>query len=123
MSECEALCSRLAIVSEGRIKTIGLISDLKKNFAKGFVIILKANIDTNVDNLKTKILEIFGTQCHLKYENLGIIHYNLVSEDIKLSQMFSSLEAIKNEHKLEDYLVSNASLEQAFHSIIESNEQ
>jgi len=41
------LCSRLAILSNGVLKTIGFLTDLKNSFAKGFIIILKVNINTN----------------------------------------------------------------------------
>ena len=121
MSECEALCSRLAIVSNGQIKTIGFIADLEKSYAKGFIIIVKVSSDSNVDLFKSKMIECFGDCCALKYENFGVIHYNLISDDINLSQIFHTLETIKSELNLEDYYVSNASLEQAFHTIVESD--
>jgi len=121
MEECEALCSRIAIMSNGILQTIGYIGDIKKKYAKGFTIILKVNINCDeniVEHLKSRVYESFGDNCLLKYENFGVIYYNLVSETLKLSQIFSTLENLKTEFSLEDYYVSNASLEQAFLQIV-----
>ncbi|CAG2162425.1 unnamed protein product [Oppiella nova] len=125
MSECEALCSRLAIVSNGVIKTIGYVSQLKSSYAKGFDIILKVRNDANdeiIEALKARISEIFGDKCLIKYDNFGVIYYNLIRRDIKLSQIFHSLQELKNEFPLEDYFVANASLEQAFLSMVAMDE-
>jgi ABC-type multidrug transport system ATPase subunit len=126
MEECEALCSRLAIMSNGVLKTIGFISDIKKIYAKGFTLILKVNLncdESNVEELKSKVYETFGDNCILKYENFGVIYYHLNPENIKLSQIFHTLDTLKTEFQLEDYYVSNASLEQAFLSIIGETNQ
>ncbi len=126
MEECEALCSRLAIMSNGVLKTIGFISDIKKIYAKGFTLILKVNLNCDqniVEELKSKVYETFGYNCILKYENFGVIYYHLNSENIKLSQIFGTLDTLKTEFQLEDYYVSNASLEQAFLSIIGQTNQ
>ncbi|CAG2111016.1 unnamed protein product, partial [Medioppia subpectinata] len=126
MSECEALCSRLAIVSKGVIKSVGYVSQLKTCFAKGYDIILKVRNDSNeeiIDKLKAKMSSTFGNKCLLKYDNYGVIYYNLIRRDIKLSQIFQSLQTLKHEFEFEDYFVANASLEQAFLSIVASNER
>ncbi|CAG2111015.1 unnamed protein product, partial [Medioppia subpectinata] len=65
MSECEALCSRLAIVSKGVIKTVGYVSQLKTSFAKGYDIMLKVRKDANeeiIDQLKAKMSSTFGNK-------------------------------------------------------------
>jgi hypothetical protein len=77
----------------------------------------------NVEELKSKVYETFGDNCILKYENFGVVYYHLNSENIKLSQIFQKLETFKNEYNLEDYYVSNASLEQAFLSIVGQTNQ
>ena len=59
MFECEALASRLAIVSKGQIKTIGFITDLQKSFAKGFQIIVKLSPQSNTELLKSQMTKIW----------------------------------------------------------------
>jgi ABC-type multidrug transport system ATPase subunit len=143
MSECEALCSRLAIVgTDGRIKTIGFIDELKKRFAKGFHITVKVtqqtqnthqhidrdidtDTDTDIERERDPLIDCFPDSVCLKtYHNRGLTHYHLVSDTIKLWQIFHTLERVKSEVKaLEDYIVSNASLEQAFHQVLQSQTQ
>lgn len=42
MEECEALCTRLAIMVNGEFKCIGSTQHLKNKFSQGFVLIIKA---------------------------------------------------------------------------------
>ncbi|CAG2173939.1 unnamed protein product [Oppiella nova] len=117
MTECEALCSRLAIVSKGVLKAIGFTAHLKSFYAKGFDLIVKVKSDSNeviVDEVKRRMNDTFGDNCVKKYDNFGVIYYNLQSVDSRLSQIFQSLNQLKLELHFEDYFVSNASLERAF---------
>lgn len=41
MEECEALCTRLAIMVNGRFKCLGSTQHLKNKFAKGYTLIVK----------------------------------------------------------------------------------
>ena len=127
MSECEALCSRLAIVSDGTIKTIGHLDELNRKYAKGFHIIIKtkqnSNTGSSTEILKTRMLSAFGPSLSEKYSNFGVIHFSLNTNanDIKLWQILTALESIKIECNLEDYYVSDSTLYQTFHTIIEQD--
>ncbi|CAG2101078.1 unnamed protein product, partial [Medioppia subpectinata] len=124
MIECQILCNRLAILSKGVIKTIGFTDELKTRYAVGFDIIVKVNRDSNeaiIETLKCRMREMFGEKCVEKYSNFGLIYYNLMNSDIKLPQIFNSLQTLKCELNLEDYLVSNSSLQQVFLSITQSD--
>ena len=44
MEECEALCSRLAIMVNGQFQCFGSVSHLKNKFALGFTIITKMKV-------------------------------------------------------------------------------
>ncbi|CAG2103679.1 unnamed protein product, partial [Medioppia subpectinata] len=123
MIECQTLCDRLAIVSKGVIKTIGFTDELKNRYGKGFDVILKINGETSdeiISTLKSRMHDLFGDKCVEKYSNLCVIYYNL-NLDLKLSQIFGSLETLKCELNLEDYLVTNSSLEQTFLAITQTN--
>jgi ABC-type multidrug transport system ATPase subunit len=41
MEECEALCTRLAIMVNGRFKCLGSTQHLKNKFARGYTLIVK----------------------------------------------------------------------------------
>ncbi|XP_054163713.1 phospholipid-transporting ATPase ABCA3-like [Oppia nitens] len=124
MEECETLCSRLAILSNGVIKTIGSLPQLRKSFANGFDIILKVNCDSsdNInDELDSKMKQLFGEKCINKYSNCGVFYYHLIRDDIKLSQIFKSLQTLKQNFNLEDYMCANSGLQQAFLAITTFN--
>lgn len=42
MEECEALCTRLAIMVNGEFKCLGSTQHLKNKFSKGFILTIKA---------------------------------------------------------------------------------
>lgn len=41
MEECEALCSRLAIMENGQFRCLGSIQHLKSKFGQGYTVIIK----------------------------------------------------------------------------------
>lgn len=51
MDECEALCNRIAIMSAGQFYCIGPITDLKQQFALGFVLSLELSGNSTVDDV------------------------------------------------------------------------
>lgn len=48
MDECEALCTRLAIIVNGEFKCIGSVQHLKNKFSKGFTLMIKLKKQTTV---------------------------------------------------------------------------
>ena len=49
MEECEALCSRVGIMVNGRLQCLGSIQHLKARFGKGFMLELKLNLPEKSD--------------------------------------------------------------------------
>jgi len=45
MEECEALCTKLAIMVNGTFKCIGSIQHLKAKFGQGYLVIVKVGLD------------------------------------------------------------------------------
>lgn len=52
MEECEALCTRLAIMVNGEFKCIGSTQHLKNKFSQGFVLIVKAQKNESEEKAK-----------------------------------------------------------------------
>lgn len=66
MEECEALCTRLAIMVNGRFKCLGSPQHLKNKFAKGYTLTVKMKIsdkmrfnDTELNPIKDFIKTSF----------------------------------------------------------------
>lgn len=73
MDECEALCSRLAIMVAGKFRCLGEITTLKNKFGQGYTVQLKISSDATEENLislKTSFIETFDNKCALVDEHL-----------------------------------------------------
>ncbi|XP_039428969.1 phospholipid-transporting ATPase ABCA1-like [Culex pipiens pallens] len=127
MEECEALCTRLAIMVNGEFKCIGSTQHLKNKFSQGFVLIIKAKKTDSV--VKTpeglvpevpdlqKIKDFVGenfTDTLLKEEYQDLLTYYIRSQNLKWSQIFGIMENCKSTLNVEDYSIGQTSLEQVF---------
>uniref|UniRef100_A0A8C6MKT9 ABC transporter domain-containing protein n=1 Tax=Moschus moschiferus TaxID=68415 RepID=A0A8C6MKT9_MOSMO len=118
MEECDALCTKLAIMVKGKFMCLGSPQHLKNKFGNVYILKVKINIDENknkLEDLKTFIETTFpGSE--LKDENRGIINYYVPSKNNSWGKvnMFGILEEAKEEFSLEDYSVSQITLEQVF---------
>jgi len=133
MEECEALCTRLAIMVNGEFKCLGSTQHLKSKFSKGYVLNIKlqksssADWDThinenlhstdtqkNVSNIKQYISANFpGTILKEEYQGL-MTYYVPPTEELKWPIMFGLMEKAKAKYHIEDYSISQTSLEQVF---------
>ncbi|XP_040297886.1 ATP-binding cassette sub-family A member 3 [Bufo bufo] len=114
MEECEALCTRLAIMVNGQLKCLGSPQHLKCKFGSGYTLLAKTS--RGGDDLvafKDFVETVFpGSQ--LKHEHQGMVHYHITNQDLSWPQVFGTLEKAKEKFDLEDYCVSQISLEQVF---------
>ncbi|KAL1501623.1 hypothetical protein ABEB36_006920 [Hypothenemus hampei] len=141
MAECEALCNDLKIMKHGTIRKEGTISKLK-NEISGFNVKLKLRTTKNerdevdgigssitqrrittVNELKTHLKSIFPTG-EFRDEHQGLLHFYIKSVDKKWAQLFRQFEELKAESDLiEDYSISEASLEDVFLAIAKPDEK
>ncbi|KAG1677981.1 ATP-binding cassette sub-family A member 2 [Nymphon striatum] len=101
MEECEALCSRLAIMVNGQFKCLGSIQHLKNRFGEGYCV-----------SMRTKIINDDYDNSDEKHYNL--LKYELKSESISLSYVFAKMEEALDELPIEDYSVSQNTLDNVF---------
>ncbi|MEE6516955.1 hypothetical protein FKM82_026848, partial [Ascaphus truei] len=114
MEECEALCTRLAIMVNGQLKCIGSPQHLKGKFGSGYTLIAKTpGGGEELPAFKDFIDTVFPGSV-LKHEHQGMVHYHLTSQELSWAQVFGTLEKAKEKYMLEDYCVSQISLEQVF---------
>jgi ATP-binding cassette subfamily A (ABC1) protein 3 len=65
MEECEALCTRLAIMVQGQFKCLGSTQHLKNKFSKGFILTIKIGKDESqrgderLEEIKLFVIEQF----------------------------------------------------------------
>ncbi|CAL9693308.1 unnamed protein product [Knipowitschia caucasica] len=118
MEECEALCTRLAVMVNGQFKCLGSPQHLKSKFGSGYTLLAKVHVDAELEDTDLLLFKHFiestfpGSQ--LKDEHQGMVHYHLTDKSLTWAQVFGTLEAAKEKYRVEDYCVSQISLEQVF---------
>ncbi|XP_051014919.1 ABC-type organic anion transporter ABCA8A-like [Acomys russatus] len=114
MAEAEAVCDRVAIMVSGRLRCIGSIQHLKSKFGKEYLLEIKVKTPTQVEPLNTEIMRLFPQAARQeRYSSLMV--YKLPREDVQpLSQAFLKLETVKQSFDLEEYSLSQSTLEQVF---------
>nr|XP_006979007.1 phospholipid-transporting ATPase ABCA3 [Peromyscus maniculatus bairdii]XP_015853164.1 phospholipid-transporting ATPase ABCA3 [Peromyscus maniculatus bairdii] len=116
MEECEALCTRLAIMVQGQFKCLGSPQHLKSKFGSGYSLQAKVRSEG-----KQEVLEEFKAFVDLTFpgsiledEHQDMVHYHLPGCDLSWAKVFGILEKAKEKYGVDDYSVSQISLEQVF---------
>ncbi|XP_069849261.1 ABC-type organic anion transporter ABCA8-like [Dipodomys merriami] len=114
MAEAEAVCDRVAIMVSGRLRCIGSIQHLKSKFGKDYLLEMKVKTPAQGEPLHEEILKLFPQAARQdRYSTLMV--YKLPVEDVQpLAQAFFKLEKVKQNFDLEDYSLSQSTLEQVF---------
>ncbi|CAB3381980.1 Hypothetical predicted protein [Cloeon dipterum] len=122
MEECEALCTKLAIMVNGVFKCLGSTQHLKNKFAEGYSLIIKVTAESESSSheriFNTQPAKDFVTQtfpsAELKENVQGMLSYYIRNPSIPWSRMFGIMERAKKTMNIEDYSIGQTSLEQVF---------
>ncbi|XP_045693109.1 ATP-binding cassette sub-family A member 9 isoform X1 [Phyllostomus hastatus] len=123
MAEAEAVCDRVAIMVSGRLRCIGSIQHLKSKFGKDYLLEMKVKSLAHVEPLHAEILRLFPQAARQeRYSSLMV--YKVPVEDVRpLSQAFFKLEIVKQSFDLEEYSLSQSTLEQVFLELSKEQER
>uniref|UniRef100_A0A8C7EXA6 ABC transporter domain-containing protein n=1 Tax=Neovison vison TaxID=452646 RepID=A0A8C7EXA6_NEOVI len=116
MEECEALCTRLAIMVQGQFKCLGSPQHLKSKFGSGYSLQAKVRGDGQqeaLEEFKAFVTLTFPGSV-LEDEHQGMAHYHLPGDDLSWAKVFDILEQAKTKFRLDDYCVNQVSLEDIF---------
>uniref|UniRef100_A0A8C2ZYU7 P-type phospholipid transporter n=1 Tax=Cyclopterus lumpus TaxID=8103 RepID=A0A8C2ZYU7_CYCLU len=114
MEECEALCTRMAIMVNGRFRCLGSVQHLKNRFGDGYTIILRVG-GPDADLLPVmKFIESELSGSTLKEKHRNMLQYQLPSSLTSLTHIFSILAKNKDLLRIEDYSVTQTTLDQVF---------
>ncbi|CAD5111485.1 DgyrCDS794 [Dimorphilus gyrociliatus] len=121
MEECEALCTQIGIMVNGQYKCLGSTQHLKSKFGEGYTLLLKIGISVDhsysVPEVTAKLMEYINSAfpgAQLKDSHDGYLHYQISDEAATWSSIFGTIERAKEEYHIEDYSVSQTTLEQVF---------
>ncbi|RXN25823.1 retinal-specific ATP-binding cassette transporter [Labeo rohita] len=116
MEECEALCTRLAIMVNGTFKCLGTIQHLKYKFGGGYVVTMK--IKAEKPGMPP---DLVPAESFMESSFPGCIqrekHYNTLQYEIaaaSLARIFQLVLTNKERLNIEDYSVSQTTLDQVF---------
>jgi ATP-binding cassette subfamily A (ABC1) protein 3 len=121
MEECEALCTRLAIMVNGRFQCIGSPQQLKTRFGHGYSLTTRVSGGASADTTRLKQFLSAQFECRVKEEHQvpppsvrlpqGYVKF-IVSSSVGWATLFQLLESAKDTLGIEDYSVSQTTLEQ-----------
>uniref|UniRef100_A0A8D2I8B3 ATP binding cassette subfamily A member 3 n=1 Tax=Urocitellus parryii TaxID=9999 RepID=A0A8D2I8B3_UROPR len=116
MEECEALCTRLAIMVQGQFKCLGSPQHLKSKFGSGYSLRAKVRSEGQQEALEEfkAFVDLTFPGSVLEDEHQGMVHYHLPGGNLSWAKVFGILEKAKEKYGVDDYSVSQISLEQVF---------
>ncbi|XP_037554448.1 phospholipid-transporting ATPase ABCA3-like [Dermacentor silvarum] len=121
LSDVEFLCNRIAIMDAGKLQCLGTLAQLKDKFGKGYTIIVKTYPDKKEDffyqqDVVSDVCKAFpGAEMAYSYE--GLLEFRMSRVNMLWSEMFMRMARIKRRRKLQDFFISDTSLEQIFLSV------
>nr|XP_015839324.1 PREDICTED: ATP-binding cassette sub-family A member 2-like isoform X2 [Tribolium castaneum] len=121
MEECEALCTRVAIMVNGTFQCLGSTQRLKSKYAQGYTLKIKVKkhddhtrTDSQISAVNNFVQKYFpGSELKERYQELVTYHLDN-PKSLSLSQMFGTIEASKRQLGIEDYSLGQCSLEEVF---------
>ncbi|XP_056379091.1 retinal-specific phospholipid-transporting ATPase ABCA4 isoform X2 [Hyla sarda] len=116
MEECEALCTRLAIMVKGTFKCLGTIQHLKYKFGDGYIVTMKIKAQKLGAAPDPEPTEKF-IQTNFPGSIQREKHYNMLQYQIcssSLARIFQLLISNKEILNIEEYSVSQTTLDQVF---------
>ncbi|KAF7230341.1 phospholipid-transporting ATPase ABCA1 isoform X1 [Nothobranchius furzeri] len=114
MEECEALCTRMAIMVNGCFKCLGSIQHLKNRFGDGYTVIVRVGgFPPALKPVEDFIEQTFQGSV-LKEKHHNTLQYQLPYTPGALANIFSQFTSHQQRLGLEDYSVSQTTLDQVF---------
>jgi len=115
VEEAEELCINIGIMIKGKLECSGSPQELKERFGEGYQLDVKVPV-AKVTEFKDFLGKLFNeTELVTKKSlNLGRMAYKIPKNQIKLSELFGAFEGNKGILEIEDYSISQTTLEQVF---------
>ncbi|XP_047388210.1 phospholipid-transporting ATPase ABCA7 [Sciurus carolinensis] len=113
MEECDALCTRLAIMVNGRFRCLGSTQHLKRRFGAGHTLTLRVPEDQRERAVAFVVAAFPGAE--LREAHGGRLRFQLPQGGrCTLAHVFGELAAHGSDHSVEDFSVSQTTLEEVF---------
>lgn len=117
MEECEALCTRIGIMASGRLACLGSVQHLKNRFGVGYMLDMRVEASRR-DDVIAMVIRV-SPHSKLTLKGGGHLSFALPSEDLDLPSLFEMVEDNKDELGIQEYSLSQTTLEQVFVNLAE----
>ncbi|XP_069010699.1 uncharacterized protein abca12 [Embiotoca jacksoni] len=114
MEECEALCSRLAIMVEGQFQCLGSLQHIKNRFGSGLTVkmyLAEASCDAEAI---TGFMQRRFPSTYLKEQHSAMVEYHIPVAPGGVADIFHQLESNKNALQIKHFSVSQTTLDEVF---------
>jgi ABC-type multidrug transport system ATPase subunit len=113
MEEADTLCNRIAIMINGNLACIGTSQELKSHYGQGYSLVANME-DMSCQDQLTKLLKSIVPHTHIVELYGNQIKYSIPSNDFSLATMFSALQRDRLKLKIDDYSLTQTTLESLF---------
>ncbi|XP_050975190.1 uncharacterized protein abca12 isoform X2 [Labeo rohita] len=114
MEECEALCTRLAIMVKGQFRCLGSLQHIKNRFGKGFTVkMYLAGASYDIDMISNFMQQNFPSTC-LKDHHSNMVEYHVPVAPGGVASIFGLLESNKAVLQIKHFSVSQTTLDEVF---------
>ncbi|EHB03954.1 ATP-binding cassette sub-family A member 13 [Heterocephalus glaber] len=114
MEECEALCSRLAIMVDGSFRCLGSPQHIRDRFGDGFILKVWLYKEENQPSTISDCLKLNFPGVQFKGQRLNLLEYYVPKRWGCLADLFKVLENNKNFLNIEHYSINQTTLEEVF---------
>uniref|UniRef100_A0A665XAY9 ATP-binding cassette, sub-family A (ABC1), member 12 n=1 Tax=Echeneis naucrates TaxID=173247 RepID=A0A665XAY9_ECHNA len=114
MEECEALCSRLAIMVKGQFRCLGSLQHIKNRFGSGFTVKMYLAAASCDAEAITSFMQHRFPSTYLKEQHSTVVEYHVPVAPGGVADIFHQLESNKNALQIKHFSVSQTTLDEVF---------
>lgn len=118
MEECEALCSRIAIMVNGKFRCLGSTQHLRNKYGQGYSVAIRLKREHEADTdylrqIQDQIVKYLPSAIIKDYHQC-LLHYHIMDTNETWANVFTQMNKLCQKFEFEDYFVSDTTLEQIF---------
>ncbi|XP_048861944.1 glucosylceramide transporter ABCA12 isoform X2 [Brienomyrus brachyistius] len=114
MEECEALCTRLAIMVNGQFRCLGSLQHIKHRFGSGFTVKMYLALASNNVEFITNFMQLHFPSTYLKDQHSAMVEYHVPVAPGGVAYIFDQLESNKIALQIKHFSVSQTTLDEVF---------
>ncbi|XP_072571334.1 uncharacterized protein abca12 isoform X2 [Paramormyrops kingsleyae] len=114
MEECEALCTRLAIMVNGQFRCLGSLQHIKHRFGSGFTVKMYLALASSNVEFITDFMQLHFPSTYLKDQHSAMVEYHVPVAPGGVAYIFDQLESNKIALQIKHFSVSQTTLDEVF---------